>query len=138
MLQFHTRHFQQWTIPEKIQTWTEGLRTWNFQGYQRKGRWKLQGSLKKSLVSGGFKEKLMWNFHESWLLDLEYPRGVAQFYRISKVKVTKLKIPEGDFQKTISSAPPVWILCDNCVTEKILTRGEGWGHGISWGYIEKI
>ena len=51
--------------------------------------------------------------------------------RISKGKVTNLKILEEDFQNTISSTPPVWIFCDNfsmviateLYSEKILTVG---------------
>ena len=43
-----------------------------------------KAQLKKGWVLVGFKEKLMWNFYKSWLLNLEYPRGVAQFYRISR------------------------------------------------------
>ena len=50
LLQFHTRHFQQWAIPVKTQTWAGGLSTWNFQGYWRKSIWKFQGSAKKELV----------------------------------------------------------------------------------------
>ena len=38
----------------------------------------------KSWISGGFKGKLMWNFHGSWFLTLEYPKGVTQFYGISR------------------------------------------------------
>ena len=40
----------------------------------------------KSGIFRGDQEKVMLHFHEPWLLTLEFPRGVTQFYRISKGK----------------------------------------------------
>ena len=40
----------------------------------------------KSGIPGGDQEKIMLNFHESWFLALEFPKGVRQFYRNSKGK----------------------------------------------------
>ena len=36
-------------------------------------------NLKRSGISRGVPEKLMWNFHETWFLTLEYSTGVTQF-----------------------------------------------------------
>ena len=47
LLQFHTRHFQQWAIPEKIQTWAKGsvhgISTPGVSG-EKKGPMKIPGS----------------------------------------------------------------------------------------------
>ena len=62
-----------------------GLRTWNFQEHWRKKMRKFLGSIKKEVeFPGVFEEKLMWNFHGSWFLILEFPRGVTQFCWISR------------------------------------------------------
>ena len=37
-------------------------------------------------ISRGDQEKIILNFHESWILTSEFPRGVAQLCRISKGK----------------------------------------------------
>ena len=39
---------------------------------------------KRSGISGGVHKKIMWNFQGSWVLTLEFPKGVTQFYRISR------------------------------------------------------
>ena len=39
---------------------------------------------KRSGISWSDQEKFTLNFHESWLLALEFPRGVTQVYGISK------------------------------------------------------
>ena len=48
LLQFHTRHFQRWAIPEKIQTRVEYME-FPLHGYWRKGTWKSQGPIKKEV-----------------------------------------------------------------------------------------
>ena len=53
---------------------TEELACGNSRG-QLKKKWNFQG---KSV-----QEKPMWNFHGSWFLTLEFPRGVKQFWKIS-------------------------------------------------------
>ena len=80
-------------------------------------------SLGKSEICRGDQE-IMLHFHESWLLTLEFPRGVTQFYRISKGKasfvlsriakgkVTNLKDPGLFFLKSMSSIPLVWIFLE--------------------------
>ena len=72
--------------------------------------WKLQGSIR------GVQEKLMWNFHRSWLLTFEFPRDVTQFCRISRRgslkylgQSDKFKNSRGVFPKSISSTSPVGI-----------------------------
>ena len=40
----------------------------------------------KSGIPKDDQEKIMLNFRESWFLTLEFPRGVTQFYKISKGK----------------------------------------------------
>ena len=84
LLQFHTRHFQQWAIPAKIQTWPRiEYMEFSFQVYWRKSTWKYQGLIKKQLeFLGVVTEKQMWNFPGSWFLALEFPRGGTQFCRI--------------------------------------------------------
>ena len=37
---------------------------------------------KRSWISRGIQQKLMWNFHASWFLTLKFPMGVTQFWRI--------------------------------------------------------
>ena len=32
---------------------------------------------KRRGISSGVQEKIMWNFHRSWFLTLEFPRGVT-------------------------------------------------------------
>ena len=61
--------------------------------------WKFQGSIKKeNKFLGGY-----FHGYGLWFLILEFPRG---FFRISKGKVTNLKIPGFSFfQKSISSTP---------------------------------
>ena len=45
LLQFHTRHFQQWAIPEKIQTWAkDSVHGISNQGVLKKGHMKNPGS----------------------------------------------------------------------------------------------
>ena len=38
---------------------------------------------KRSGISRGVLEKLMWNFHGSWFLTLQFPKGVTQFCKIA-------------------------------------------------------
>ena len=59
----------------------------------------------KSGISRGDQEKTMLNFHESWFLTFEFPRGATQFYEISKGKVTNLKDPGFFFKKVCSQSP---------------------------------
>ena len=45
LLQFHTRHFQQWAIPEKIQTWAKcSVHGISNPGVLKKGHIKIPGS----------------------------------------------------------------------------------------------
>ena len=53
---------------------TEEFACGNSRG-QLKKKWNFQGK--------GVQEKPMWNFHGSWFLTLEFPRGVKQFWKIS-------------------------------------------------------
>ena len=48
--------------------------------------WSFRGSVKKEVyrISKGVQEKFMWNFHGSWFLTLDFPRGVTQFCLISR------------------------------------------------------
>ena len=67
--------------------------------------WKFQGSIRKEVeFPGGDQEKITWNFHGSWLFELEFPWCVSLFCRIPRddslfslefprlSKVTNLKI----------------------------------------------
>ena len=115
LLQFHTRHFQQCAIPEKIQTWVKGsvygisnpgilkkgqhknpriqLRSkWNFWGFQRKTDVKFPWVLVFDHGISNFKI-VAHNFAE--FLGLKK----LVFSRISKVNATNLKFPEGGFRK---------------------------------------
>ena len=50
LLQFHIRHFQQWAIPVKIQTWPRiEYMEFPLQVYLRKSTWKYQSLIKKQL-----------------------------------------------------------------------------------------
>ena len=67
------------TYPRKNTNWGV-VRTWKFHGYGRESIWKFQGSIKikkEVKVSRGDQEKIMWNFHGSWFLAMELPRGVT-------------------------------------------------------------
>ena len=78
----------------------------------------------KSGIFRGDQEIIMLHFHESWFLTLEFPRGITQFYRISKGKesfvmsriskgkVTDLKDTGFYFEKSMSSILPVWIFLE--------------------------
>ena len=68
------------------------LRAWNFRGYWKKRMWKFQGSVKIEMGFQSVFTKNLRNFHGSWFLTLEFPRGLTQFCRISRDKVTNLKI----------------------------------------------
>ena len=59
----------------------------------------------------GVQEKVMWNFHGTWLLTLEFPRSCHKIFAeilgveaclsgISKAKVTDSKIPGGKVKKS--------------------------------------
>ena len=50
--------------------------------------WKFQGSIKKEVEIPGVLKKnyIMQNFHGSWFVTLEFPRGVTQICRISRGK----------------------------------------------------
>ena len=61
-----------------------GLTTCNFPRYWRRLCKNSRGQLKKVEFPGVIKKKFMWNFCGSWFLILEFPRGVAQFCRISR------------------------------------------------------
>ena len=63
-----------------------GLRTWNFWGSLRKNVEIPGVDQKRSGNSRGIQEKLMWNFHGSWFLTLEFPRAATQICRISRGK----------------------------------------------------
>ena len=69
---------------QKISKQGRGLRTWNFQRYWRKNIWKFQGSIKKEVEFPGVYKKKSCNFYGSLILTLEFPRGVAQFCKISR------------------------------------------------------
>ena len=80
--------------------------------------WKSQGLIKKEWNFQGDQETLMSNFHGSWSLVLHFPRGVAQFGRISRdealfcLESSTVKWQTENFrdfyQKIMSSTPPVW------------------------------
>ena len=59
----------------------------------------------KSGIFRADQEKVMLHFHETWFLMVELPRGVTQFYRISKDKVTNLKDPGFFFLKYVLNPP---------------------------------
>ena len=52
-----------------------GVEDRGFPGVLKKEVWKFQGS------NRGVQEKLVWVFHGSWFLTLEFPRDVTQFCR---------------------------------------------------------
>ena len=105
----------------------------------------------------------MWNFlgiSKGWHTILQnFQRWKLVFSRIFKGKVTNIKLPEGGFQKSISTTPPVWIFFLNSpmdrwvsskksnyyfssmaietIPEKNSNREEDWGLEICWGYINK-
>ena len=95
---------------------------------------------KRSEISSGVQEKIMWNFHGSWFLILEFPKSATQFCRTSKGEVLRV---EGRGQKSISSVPPLLFgiysgtahFAPQNIKKPILeekqTRGSGWG----WGHI---
>ena len=78
-----------WTInPKKSKhvSWGWGHRTFTL-GILKKEHTQITGlNLKRSGISGGFKENLLWNFHSSLFLILEFPRDVTQFCGISRGK----------------------------------------------------
>ena len=67
------------------------LRTLSVRGYWKKSMRKFQGSVKIEMEFQSVFTKNSWNFHGSWFLTLEFPRGVTQYCRISKDKVTNVK-----------------------------------------------
>ena len=113
-------------IPEKIQAGQGGrLRTWNFQGYiEERACGNSSSHLKKKWgISRGGPDKIMRNFHWFWFLALEFSRSVTIshnfvdfrgmklcfLWRISKGKVTNLKIPGFFSKKYVPKTSPVWI-----------------------------
>ena len=56
-----------------------GVQDMEFPGVIRKVHVEnLEVNLKRRGISRSVQEKLMWNFNESWLLTLEFPRAVRQ------------------------------------------------------------
>ena len=56
-----------------------GVKDMEFPGVIRKVHVEnLEVNLKRRGISRSVQEKLMWNFNESWLLTLEFPRAVRQ------------------------------------------------------------
>ena len=102
-----------WAIPERIQT--GGLRTWNFQGYQRNSMWNFQGLTKNELEFPRVTKKIMWNFQGSLFLALEFPRDLTQFCGLSRVELCfaqnfrgyskKMKNSKGVFKKIFPQPP---------------------------------
>ena len=59
-----------------------------FLGVLKKKNMEILAVNKKGGISRGVQEKLMWNFHGSWFLTLEFPRGVTQTCKISSGKIS--------------------------------------------------
>ena len=58
-----------------------------FPGVLKKDHVEIPGvKQKRSAISRGGQEKFMWNFNGSWFLVFEFPRGLAQFCKISRGK----------------------------------------------------
>ena len=86
-----------------------------FSGILKKQHVEIRVQLKKKVEFPWVlvKEKHLQNFHGSWFLTLEFPKGVTQFFRISRGesfgisrgKVTNLKIPDGIFRKAHPQVP---------------------------------
>ena len=58
-----------------------------FPGVLKKDHVEIPGvKQKRSAISRGGQEKFMWNFNGSWFLAFEFPRGLAQFCKISRGK----------------------------------------------------
>ena len=70
-------------------------------GMEEKSCGNYKGYLKRSAISRDNQEN-MRNFHWSWVLAMEHPKGEIQFCGISKGEVTSLNIP-GFFQKYMFS-----------------------------------
>ena len=94
----------------------QGLRTWNFQGVLKKELWKFQESIKKVLqfplvfkrdscrisMGLGF---WPWNFQGCHTILQNFQGWKLVFSRISKGKVTNLKIPGGFSRKVYPQSP---------------------------------
>ena len=119
---------QYWTINSRKNSSRAGREAedMEFPGvYWRKSLWKFQGGqLKKKWgISRGDPDKIMRNFHWFWFLALEFSRSViishnfvdfrgmklCFLWRISKGKVTNLKIPGFFSKKYVPKTSPVWI-----------------------------
>ena len=100
-----------------------------------KSIWKFQGSSKKECNFHLIKKQSCGISHGSWFLVLEFPSVVVHtilwnflrwsfvFSRISKDKVTNLKIP-GSFWKKCVSTTPVWIFFWNSSIMLALRYGQ--------------
>ena len=74
---------RQWAIPKMIQT--VGIKDIKFLGVLKKEHVEISGlNQKRSGISKGFQEKLMWNFHGSSFFTLEFLSGATQFCKISR------------------------------------------------------
>ena len=63
----------------------DGLRIWNFQGFQRNSMCNFRGLIR--VISKGDQEKIMCNFQGSLLLALEFSRDVTQFVEYPGVEL---------------------------------------------------
>ena len=101
-----------------------GVEDMEFPGVLKKYHVEILGvNWKRSEIFRGDQE-IMLHFHESWFLTLDFPRGVTQFYRISKAKgsfvlsrisegkVTNLRDPGIFFKKSMTLILPVWIFLE--------------------------
>ena len=150
----------------------QGLSAWNFhsRGIEERAHENISVQLKRSGITGGSQRKNNVKF--PWVLVFEL--GVSKrwhtilqncqgwklvFSKISKGKVTNLKIPERVFQKSVTTTQLVWSFSGiaqwagefdpksqitilvawqlELFQNNIPNRGESWGLEISWGYIEK-
>ena len=95
---------------------------------------------KRSEISSGVQKEIMWNFHGSWFLILEFPKSATQFCRTSKGEV--LRVEGRGAEKYILSPLLLFGIYSGAahfapqnikkpILEEKQTRGRGWG----WGHI---
>ena len=66
----------------KIEDWRHGIS----RGIEEKPCGNSRGQLKEKWNFQGCSRKIMWNFRGSWFSIMDFPRGVKQFWRISRVE----------------------------------------------------
>ena len=81
-------------------------------GSEKTEREKSRDQLKRSGNSGGDQEKIMWNFHGSWFLALEFPSGVSKSCEISRFEALfcpefpRIKLQTKNFHRFLQKVCP--------------------------------